>query len=218
MTRITKKPDERRAELIDTAEEFFETVGYNNTAVSDIVKKINVAQGTFYYYFKSKEDILLAIFDKYTQQNIIDLKQILNSSDLNMIEKYAKVLDTQFKIIKNNKKISAQIHNKENAGIHQKAIINAINSYTPIYEELLKQGIKEGKIKTDYPYEISEFLLLIMNFLFDPGMFHFTIEEYKKKIEALNDMIMKVLEVPEKYKDVIQIKEKAIELYQEVTS
>jgi len=45
--------------------------GYEKTAVSDIVKKAKVAQGTFYYYFKTKEDILDLITDRYININVI---------------------------------------------------------------------------------------------------------------------------------------------------
>jgi AcrR family transcriptional regulator len=44
MTRIVKDPEERRMELIDTAESLFSQKGYDDTAVSDIVKKINVGR------------------------------------------------------------------------------------------------------------------------------------------------------------------------------
>lgn len=65
MARVTKNPQERTNELIDAAEELFLTNGYDKTSVSDIVKKIGVAQGTFYYYFQTKEEILDAIAVRY---------------------------------------------------------------------------------------------------------------------------------------------------------
>lgn len=216
MARISKKPEERKAELIDTAEELFHTVGYNITTVSDIVKKMNVAQGTFYYYFKSKEDILIAIFDKHLQQSMELFKNVLDRSDLNSIEKYNEIIGIQCEIIKSNKNMSLQVHSEENAGIHQRAIINTINAYIPIYEALIQQGIKEEVMNTKYPYEISEFILLITNFLFDPGLFHFTREAYMNKIDALNEMVLKTLDIPTKYISSFQIKEKAIKLYEDM--
>ena len=216
MTRITKKPEERRAELIDTAEELFLTVGYNLTTVSDIVKKMNIAQGTFYYYFKSKEDILIAIFNKHLQQSMEMIGNVLDRSDLNSIEKYNEIIEIQFEIIKSNKNMSIQVHSEENTGIHQRIIINTINAYIPIYESLINQGIKEEIMNTKYPYEVSEFLLLITNFLFDPGLFEFTEEAYINKLDALNEMIMKTLKIPNKYINSFQIKEKAIELYKDM--
>lgn len=61
ISRITKDPLVRKAEIIQAAQELFLTVGYQQTAVQDIVRKVQVAQGTFYYYFSSKEAVLEAI-------------------------------------------------------------------------------------------------------------------------------------------------------------
>ena len=62
--RISKDPEARKDELIEAAERLFLEKGYDNTAVGDIVRAVGVAQGTFYYHFKSKEDILGAIIVK----------------------------------------------------------------------------------------------------------------------------------------------------------
>ena len=67
MARIVKEPEIRHEELIDISEKLFLKNGYEQTAVSEIVKEANVAQGTFYYYFKSKDDVLNAIIERYNR-------------------------------------------------------------------------------------------------------------------------------------------------------
>ncbi|ETT86208.1 TetR/AcrR family transcriptional regulator [Viridibacillus sp. FSL R5-0477] len=52
-----KRKQERKQQLLSIALEMFATQGYDNTKISDIVAKANVSQGTFYWYFKSKEMI-----------------------------------------------------------------------------------------------------------------------------------------------------------------
>ncbi|MEK4029854.1 TetR/AcrR family transcriptional regulator [Pseudobacillus sp. FSL P4-0506] len=52
---------DRREELLHAALEIFATKGYHATKISDIVKQTGVAQGTFYWHFKSKEEIALEI-------------------------------------------------------------------------------------------------------------------------------------------------------------
>jgi hypothetical protein len=42
MTRIAKAPDERRSELIATAQQLFYTKGYERTSVSDIVQSAEI--------------------------------------------------------------------------------------------------------------------------------------------------------------------------------
>ncbi|WP_430102644.1 TetR/AcrR family transcriptional regulator [Paenibacillus validus] len=55
------KRDLRREQLLAIAVERFAKHGYHNTKISDIVADAGVAQGTFYWYFKSKEAIGLEI-------------------------------------------------------------------------------------------------------------------------------------------------------------
>ena len=51
MTRITKAPEERRQEIIDTALKVFYEKGYEKTSISDIAREMDVAQGLCYRYF-----------------------------------------------------------------------------------------------------------------------------------------------------------------------
>lgn len=65
--RISKEHDVRRNEILDKAESLFEVKGYNKTTVNDILREVNIAKGTFYYYFKSKEEVLDAVIDRYLE-------------------------------------------------------------------------------------------------------------------------------------------------------
>ncbi|MBB3068623.1 AcrR family transcriptional regulator [Paenibacillus baekrokdamisoli] len=53
--------DLRKTQLLEIAVERFAKYGYQNTKISDIVNQAGVAQGTFYWYFKSKEVVALEI-------------------------------------------------------------------------------------------------------------------------------------------------------------
>jgi AcrR family transcriptional regulator len=54
-------PDLRRRQLIDAATWVFARKGYRHAGISDIIARAGVARGTFYLYFKSKQDVFLAI-------------------------------------------------------------------------------------------------------------------------------------------------------------
>ena len=85
--RISKDPKERKDELMDAAEELFSTVGYNGISVSDIVKKVSVSQGTFYYYFKSKEDMFIDIFARNSEVLINKLQEETKDNNINALQK-----------------------------------------------------------------------------------------------------------------------------------
>ncbi|HCY07005.1 MAG: TetR/AcrR family transcriptional regulator [Erysipelotrichaceae bacterium] len=75
--RVTKDSEERRSEIVETAEKLFKENGIAKTAVSAIVKELNVAQGLFYYYFSSKDDLIDEIAKKYNDK----FKDGLNDSN-----------------------------------------------------------------------------------------------------------------------------------------
>jgi AcrR family transcriptional regulator len=60
---MSKRPtgEEVRRNIVDTAKRLFYERGYNHTSFSDIADAAAVPRGNFYYYFKSKDDILAAV-------------------------------------------------------------------------------------------------------------------------------------------------------------
>lgn len=59
--RIEQKKQKKKAALVQAAYELFLTKGISGTVVSDITDRAGVAKGTFYLYFRDKEDIVGAV-------------------------------------------------------------------------------------------------------------------------------------------------------------
>lgn len=66
--RITKEPEERKQEILDTAMRLFYEKGYEKTSIADIAKAIGVAQGLCYRYFPSKEALFDSAIDQYATE------------------------------------------------------------------------------------------------------------------------------------------------------
>src|SRR5579871_3721013 len=56
---------ETRERLIETARTLFLKNGYGNTGIAQILKTADVGSGSLYYFFPTKEDLLLAVLRKY---------------------------------------------------------------------------------------------------------------------------------------------------------
>src|SRR5271170_2030600 len=54
-----------RERLIFAAIELFWEKGYANTSMSDLLTRANANSGSFYHFFPSKEDLLIAVLDRY---------------------------------------------------------------------------------------------------------------------------------------------------------
>jgi AcrR family transcriptional regulator len=70
----TKPPEVRREELMDAAERIFLDKGVSATSVDEIVAAADVAKGTFYLHFESKELLLLSLQRRFISTFRADLQ------------------------------------------------------------------------------------------------------------------------------------------------
>lgn len=84
------KSCKKREEIISTGTKLIIEKGYLNTSIQDITSKMGIAKGSFYTYFKSKDEFILAIiFNKISQFKLeIDEIVALESSLEGTLRKY----------------------------------------------------------------------------------------------------------------------------------
>src|SRR5262245_46205235 len=58
---------ETRDKLIESARNLFWQQGYANTGIAQILQEADAGSGSLYYFFPTKEDLLLAILDQYKE-------------------------------------------------------------------------------------------------------------------------------------------------------
>lgn len=80
-----KKGEESRQLLIECAAELLWKNGYSATGISEILKQTDLPKGSFYFYFKSKDDLATAVTEYY--QKIL-LEQFRSSSQGNDWESF----------------------------------------------------------------------------------------------------------------------------------
>jgi AcrR family transcriptional regulator len=74
----TKPAEIRREELMDAAQALFLEKGFAATSVDEIVKRADVAKGTFYLQFKTKEDVLVALRERFVATFCERLTEAMN--------------------------------------------------------------------------------------------------------------------------------------------
>ena len=74
-----EKKEKKKKALLDSAYELFTTIGYHKTTILFIATRAGVAKGTFYLYFKDKEDIRDALIVKKSSELLREALDELNS-------------------------------------------------------------------------------------------------------------------------------------------
>jgi len=168
MTRITKDPEVRKLELIETALELFRENGCEQTSVSDIVKKVGVAQGTFYYYFKSKDEVLNAVIDRYLREHLEKMvRQLIKDDTISATQKLQMVIDASLSLKNGERNFVEFLHTEENASFHQRFMEKSNAIFIPLITEIVKQGVNEGTFHCGHPREVVELLMVMFSLLHD---------------------------------------------------
>src|SRR5699024_11528359 len=81
-----------KEQITNQSIQLFEEKGFSQTSIQDIVDALNVTKGTFYYYFSSKEQLLMDIHLKYIDNLLIRQQQILDNISLSHQEKLTKII------------------------------------------------------------------------------------------------------------------------------
>ena len=165
MTRIIKKYDERRTEFLNTAQELFFTKGYEQTSVEAIIKKMRLSKGTFYYYFKSKEDLLDALIERLSEKILEEVRKIVDREDLDAVAKlnksYVVTRSVKLENLELLKVLLKVLYDDKNISFRFKIYRSSIEILAPEYSKIIRQGIKEKAFNTPYPEEAARLIFEI---------------------------------------------------------
>ncbi len=192
MVRTVKKPEERRMEILEAARFLFQTKGFENTSMQEIIDRLGIAKGTIYYYFKSKEELLEAVIDNIIDESVIRMQKNIDASDGNALDKLRRLVAAG-KISEENDEILEHLHKPGNAGLHCRLLAVAIIKQSPLYAKLFQQGCEEGIFQTDTPQETAEFILTAIQFLTDVGIYPWTQETMLRRAKAIPSLLETVL-------------------------
>lgn len=190
--RITKEHEERKSEILDKAETLFYTKGYTKTTINDILHNVGIAKGTFYYYFKSKEEVMHAIVDRIVEYDMVIAVGIMHDTSLTVFDKLLKIMLSQGQESRdrsNKKELVEQFHQPGNEIIHQYTLAAIIKKLSPILADVTQQGIKEGLFHVNKVQETIELLFAGAEFIFDIGAFNWTSQEKKDRVIAFLELM-----------------------------
>lgn len=140
-----KKSDITRENLMEAAHNIFVEKGYHGAKVVDIIKRAGCGHGTFYDYFKSKDDVLMAILSEM----IRELDRLSESSRI-LMERIAFDDYDAVRIILRGISDIFERHGDLNnvyieAAIESKVFSDIYDDYHRSFSDILEHKIQEMK-------------------------------------------------------------------------
>ncbi len=186
-----KHPEETVSLILDVSFRLFMEKGYEHTSIQDIIDQLGgLSKGAIYHHFKSKEDILEAVTDRITAESNHMLAVIRDRQDLNGIEKLKTIFKASINRPVQNDIFAVAPDFHSNPKLLFSLLHDTIDNVAPNYIlPIIRQGISDGSIETDYPEELAELILLVANVWMDPMVFDSTEEESYRKFMVFSQML-----------------------------
>ena len=141
--------------LLDEGVALLMRQGYHGTGLKEILDAVNIPKGSFYNYFGSKENFAAEVIVHYITPYLNQLNQYLNESEGNAVaalnryieESIAELERTDFKggcLLGN---LMGEL--SDTSDLCRIALQNALNDYRNVWEEGLRRGQTEKRIRAD---------------------------------------------------------------------
>ncbi len=186
-----KHPEETVNLILDVALRLFMEKGYEHTSIQDIIDHLGgLSKGAIYHHFKSKEDILTAVTERMMEESNQMLTVIRDRSDLNGKEKLKTIFKESICRPVQNDIFTVAPDFHKNPKLLISLLGDTIENVVPDYIlPIVKQGIADGSIVTDYPEQLAELIILVANVWMNPMIFGNTEEETYSKCMIFKQML-----------------------------
>jgi AcrR family transcriptional regulator len=159
----------KRNEILDAAQRLVYTKGYEQMTIQDLLDELGISKGAFYHYFASKGALLEALSVRLIDEGLRVLVPAVQDERLSAIEKIHRLLDTAASWKTAQKEYLMALlrvwYADDNLIVRQKIFTQSIKRSTPLFEQVIQQGIREGVFNTPYPQQVGRVILsLLINF------------------------------------------------------
>lgn len=141
-----KKDKPKYKQIIDAAVVAIAENGYHQTQVSKIAKQAGVADGTIYLYFKSKEDILISLFEEKMGHFIEKIDEMITSSGT-ASEKLLMMIQAHFNMLSDNHHLAivTQLELRQSNKELRSKINEILRGYLKVIDKIITDGMENGE-------------------------------------------------------------------------
>lgn len=149
MARPVKKPPEQwENEILNAAQQLFMSKGYEETSIADIMELAGGATGMFYRCFRSKEDILNLLVEKWAALYAQKIIYLLSQPQDGFIEKFTNILEVIREMSSQTIGMEA-FFTTSNEIMLSRLTKQMTTTLTPMLAAVLDSGVKEGLLSIE---------------------------------------------------------------------
>lgn len=142
--------------ILDAAESVFADCGFYNAKVSDIAKQAGVADGTIYLYFKSKDDLLISLFESRMTQVCEAMHKAVSGGEPSAA-KLQTFVQTHLKMVNDHPRLAEvlTVELRQSSKFMKEHSNPKFAEYLKILATLIDEGQKAGEFDSQVPAPLA---------------------------------------------------------------
>ncbi len=163
--RKEREKEHRKEEILDAAQKVFFARGLATATMDEIAETAELSKGTLYLYYKSKEDMYLAVMMRGMEELHDEFERIA-ASKLSSVKKIIKLGDTYKEYFNTHRKYFQMVHFLQSPQFHKQVSDEMMKSCDVdgqkiwnVISEILKHGREDGTLRPEFnPMELGVIL------------------------------------------------------------
>ena len=176
-----RNPEETRRKILEVSKELFLEKGFDNTSIQDIIDGLGgLTKGVIYHHFESKDEILQSIISENNQE-------ILNYTwrGETGLEKIQNSLMDAFSNFEQQRLVYSASIKLRSPRLLGEQYLSLFSDFLPEIRGRVYEGVKDGSIKTEYPKELADLIVLTLNIWVGFQISIYSVEELKSKMKFI---------------------------------
>ena len=194
MAQRKDKSQAMREKILNTATQLFIQKGSEKTSMQDIAQTAGISKGAIYHHFKSKDEIVLAVMRSRQELMEEEMKQWLKATEnLTGREQLQTILKSNLES-QTARAIDGIIlgEYEKDAGFILTMMRDNLRIGASVVSDIIKKGMADGSIQTQYPDQAAEVFLLLVNFWMNETVLESDPEKMPERFHFLQFMMTSV--------------------------
>lgn len=186
-----KYPEETHQLILDISTKLFFEKGYDQTSLQDIIDGLGgMTKGAIYHHFHSKEEILVAVVERLSEENNVEMARLRDDTSLNGKQKLEKMFSDSLTNPKQKDMFTVTPNLMENPKLLVYYLKMVAYTVIPDYiVPVIRQGVEDGSIQTDYPEELADMIMFLTDVWVNPLIYPMSDTQMANRILLINDLL-----------------------------
>ena len=175
--------------ILAISERLFIEKGYDQTSMQNIVDALGMSKGAIFHHFGSKEEIFTAVMDRQSRDAERKISEWIGEmKNVTARKKITRLLE---KILDDAQMHDLSVLANQNQSPHMivATMQDNVGNIAPMIAKIIREGIEDGSIATEFPDECAQVLFLLLNIWCIPSVFKFDSRVSRKRLLFIQHMM-----------------------------